>query len=281
MVINLTIKENLEYAIKKLKENDIEECSLKAKLLLSHVLIKPKEFLIINEEKNLSEAEQEKFNRLLEQMIDNVPLQYLVNKQEFYGIEFFINENVLIPQPDTEILVEEVINISNRENKKEILDMCTGSGAIAIALSKNIKNANIIATDISDKALEIAKKNDKENKVNFIKSDMFENLKNKKFDVIVSNPPYIKTDIIKTLSKEVQKEPMLALDGGKNGLNFYRIIINNADKHLNSNGYLCLEIGDDQKEEVVQLLKQKKYKEIYSKKDLSGNDRIVVAKNVK
>lgn len=281
MVINLTIKENLEYAIKKLKENDIEECSLKAKLLLSYVLIKPKEFLIINEEKNLSEAEQEKFNRLLEQMIDNVPLQYLVNKQEFYGIEFFINENVLIPQPDTEILVEEVINISNRENKKEILDMCTGSGAIAIALSKNIKNANIIATDISDKALEIAKKNDKENKINFIKSDMFENLKNKKFDVIVSNPPYIKTDIIKTLSKEVQKEPMLALDGGKDGLNFYRIIINNADKHLNSNGYLCLEIGDDQKEEVVQLLKQKKYKEIYSKKDLSGNDRIVVAKNVK
>lgn len=281
MVINLTIKENLEYAIKKLKENDIEECSLKAKLLLSYVLIKPKEFLIINQEKKLSEEEQEKFYRLLEQMIDNVPLQYLVNKQEFYGIEFFINENVLIPQPDTEILVEEVINISNRENKKEILDMCTGSGAIAIALSKNIKNANIIATDISDKALEIAKKNDKENKVNFIKSDMFENLKNKKFDVIVSNPPYIKTDIIKTLPKEVQKEPMLALDGGKDGLNFYRIIINNADKHLNSNGYLCLEIGDDQKEEVVQLLKQKKYKEIYSKKDLSGNDRIVVAKNVK
>lgn len=281
MVINLTIKENLEYAIKKLKENDIEECSLKAKLLLSYVLIKPKEFLIINQEKKLSEEEQEKFYRLLEQMIDNVPLQYLVNKQEFYGIEFFINENVLIPQPDTEILVEEVINISNRENKKEILDMCTGSGAIAIALSKNIKNANIIATDISDKALEIAKKNDKENKVNFIKSDMFENLKNKKFDVIVSNPPYIKTDIIKTLPKEVQKEPMLALDGGKDGLNFYRIIINNADKHLNSNGYLCLEIGDDQKEEIIQLLKQKKYKEIYSKKDLSGNDRIVVAKNVK
>ena len=244
-------------------------------------MIKPKEFLIINQEKKLSEEEQEKFYRLLEQMIDNVPLQYLVNKQEFYGIEFFINENVLIPQPDTEILVEEVINISNRENKKEILDMCTGSGAIAIALSKNIKNANIIATDISDKALEIAKKNDKENKVNFIKSDMFENLKNKKFDVIVSNPPYIKTDRIKTLSKEVQKEPMLALDGGKDGLNFYIIIINNADKHLNSNGYLCLEIGDDQKEEVVQLLKQKKYKEIYSKKDLSGNDRIVVAKNVK
>lgn len=281
MVINLTIKENLEYAIKKLKENDIEECSLKAKLLLSYVLIKPKEFLIINQEKKLSEEEQEKFYRLLEQMIDNVPLQYLVNKQEFYGIEFFINENVLIPQPDTEILVEEVINISNRENKKEILDMCTGSGAIAIALSKNIKNANIIATDISDKALEIAKKNDKENKINFIKSDMFENLKNKKFDVIVSNPPYIKTDIIKTLSKEVQKEPMLALDGGKDGLNFYRIIINNADKHLNSNGYLCLEIGDDQKEEVVQLLKQKKYKEIYSKKDLSGNDRIVVARTAK
>ena len=281
MVINLTIKENLEYAIKKLKENDIEECSLKAKLLLSYVLIKPKEFLIINQEKKLSEEEQEKFYRLLEQMIDNVPLQYLVNKQEFYGIEFFINENVLIPQPDTEILVEEVINISNRENKKEILDMCTGSGAIAIALSKNIKNANIIATDISDKALEIAKKNDKENKINFIKSDMFENLKNKKFDVIVSNPPYIKTDIIKTLSKEVQKEPMLALDGGKDGLNFYRIIINDADKHLNSNGYLCLEIGDDQKEEIIQLLKQKKYKEIYSKKDLSGNDRIVVAKNVK
>lgn len=274
----MTIKENLEYAVKKLKENNIEESNLKSKLLLSHILMKPKEYLVINEGKNLSMAEQEAFDRLLEKLLKNVPLQYLTNKQAFYGIEFFVNENVLIPQPDTEILVEEVIKIAKKENKYEILDLCTGSGAIAIALSENLENIIATATDVSDKALEIAKKNDKKHKVIFKQSDMFENLQNKKFDIIVSNPPYIKTDIIKTLDKEAQHEPTLALDGGQDGLEYYRIIINNAYKYLNNNGYLCLEIGDDQKEEVIKLLQKKKYKNIYSKKDLAGNDRIIICK---
>ena len=214
----------------------------------------------------------------MEKLLNNVPIQYLTNKQEFYGIEFYVDENVLIPQPDTEILVEEVIQIAKKENKKKILDLCTGSGAIAIALEKNIENANIMATDISEKALEVAKKNDKEQKIKFIKSDMFENLQNETFDIIVSNPPYIKEHFIKELPKEVQKEPIIALNGGVDGLEHYKIIINNAKKYLKNNGYLCLEIGEDQKEEVLQLLEKHNYTGIYSKTDLAGNDRIIIAK---
>lgn len=275
-MISLTIKENLTYAVKLLKDNQIEESVLKAKLLLSYVLKKPKEYLIINEKKELLIEEQKKFEDLLLKLSNNIPLQYLTNKQEFYGIEFFVNENVLIPQPDTEILVEEVIEISRKENLKEILDLCTGSGAIAVVLSENLKSATITASDISEKALEIAKINDKKHKVIFKQSDMFENLHNQKFDIIVSNPPYIKTDIIRDLNKEVQHEPKLALDGGQDGLNFYRIIINEASEYLNENGYLCLEIGDDQKTEIIKMLKDKNYKNIYSKKDFAGNDRVVI-----
>ena len=198
-------------------------------------------------------------------------------------MNFFVDENVLIPRQDTEILVEEVIKIANKNNSIKILDLCTGSGAIAVSLAKYIENSEITAVDISEKALGIAKRNAKinkvENKITFVKSDLFNNLANNKFDIIVSNPPYIKKQTIKTLEKQVQKEPLIALDGGEDGLDFYKKIIKNAYIFLKYNGYLCFEIGYDQKQEVIDLIvKEEKYINTYSKKDLYDNDRIVITK---
>ena len=161
-----------------------------------------------------------------------------------------------------------------------MLDICTGSGAIGVSIAKNVTNVNVTMSDISENALMIAKKNAKTNEVldkcKFIKSDMFQNIE-EKYDVIISNPPYIKSKIIKTLEKEVQNEPLIALDGGDDGLDFYKIIIQTSYKHLKKNGILALEIGYDQKEEVINLIKEnEKYMNIYSKKDLAGNDRIII-----
>ena len=200
------------------------------------------------------------------------------------GFEFYVDKNVLIPQPDTENLVEEIIYLSEKirkSDKKElrILDMCTGSGAIAISISKLIENSLVYASDISKKALKVAEENSSKNQANvlFFESDLFKKISELyKFDIIVSNPPYIETDTIKTLSEEVKNEPMLALDGGKDGLDFYRKISEDAKKYLNKDGFLAFEIGYNQKFAVENLLKENGYKNIYSRKDLSGNDRIVV-----
>ena len=193
------------------------------------------------------------------------------------GLDFFVDENVLIPQPDTEILVEEVLKISKLYNKKiNILDLCTGSGAIAVSLAKYIKDVNIIATDISENAIEIAEKNaiknNAENKIKFVVSDMFKNIENK-FDIIVSNPPYIETKEIEKLSKEVKNEPIIALDGGNDGIKYYKIIADNYNKFLNIGGYLLLEIGYNQGESVSKLFKNSEIK-----KDLSGNNRVILVK---
>lgn len=195
-------------------------------------------------------------------------------------LNFTVNKNVLIPRQDTEILVQEAIDLCKKNKCKTIFDLCTGSGAIAISISKAISNAEVYAGDISKDALEVAKYNNKNLNANvhFIETDMFKNI-NQKFDIIVSNPPYIKTKVINKLDKEVQKEPIIALDGGEDGLFFYKEIINNAYKYLKEDGYLCLEIGYDQREEVIDLIKKtNSYKDIYSKKDLAGLDRIIVCK---
>lgn len=267
-----------KYCIEKLKENNIDEYNLKTKLLICKTINKEKEYLIIHDKEELKDTEVLEIKANLNKIIEGEPIQYITGHQSFMGLDFFVNENVLIPQPDTEMLVEETINVS-KENYK-ILDLCTGSGAIATSLKYYLKNAEVMASDISEKALEVAKINADKNgmKIDFIKSNLFENI-NKKFNVIVSNPPYIKTEVIENLSKEVQKEPHLALDGGQDGLDFYRKIINEAYKYLENDGYLLLEIGYDQKVEVIRLIEENSnYQEIYSKKDLAGNDRIVVCK---
>ena len=199
------------------------------------------------------------------------------------GFKFYVDENVLIPQPDTETLVERAIGIikdvqPTTENI-DVLDMCTGSGAVAVSIAKLCKNTKICALDISDEALEIAKKNALANEVNvdFFKSDMFENIpKEVKFDLIVSNPPYIKENVISTLSKDVQNEPHIALSGGIDGLDFYRIIANNAYRYLKKHGKVIVEIGYDQAESVKNIFAQThQYDKIRCIKDLSGNDRVI------
>ena len=196
------------------------------------------------------------------------------------NLNFYVDENVLIPQPDTETLVLQAIKrIKQYENNNiKVLDLCTGSGAIAISLAKEFENKNVqvYASDISDKALEVAKKNSKKNDVhiNFINSNMFENI-DEKFDIIVSNPPYIETETIKKLSKDVQQEPHIALDGGFDGLEFYKIIASEYEKYLNDNGTLLLEIGYNQKQSVTELFINRNVECI---KDLAQNDRVIIVK---
>ena len=279
----MTIKQAITKGMIMLKSNNVESPKLKARLLLQYVLDKPRQYIIVYDNKEIDKQQQWQYFVNIEKLTKGIPLQHITHRQEFMKMDFFVDENVLIPRPDTEILVEEVIKIAQKYNSPRILDLCTGSGAIAISLKKFVPNADITAVDISEKALEIAQKNAEklEAKINFVKSNLFDKLDNKKFDIIVSNPPYIRKDEIKKLSEEVQKEPKIALDGGEDGLYFYKKIINEAFNFLADNGMIFLEIGFDQKEELEKLIKaDKRYKLVKTKKDLGDNDRIVVVKKV-
>lgn len=276
----MTIKETLNKGTFMLKNNNVETPKLKARLLLQFTLNKTREHLIIYDNENIPQDKEIIYFKYIDKLIQGIPLQYITNTQEFMKMSFFVNDNVLIPQPDTEILVEETIKIAKNIKKPTILDLCTGSGAIAVSLKKYLQDSIVYASDISPKALEVAKRNAKNNnvEVNFFESDLFENLPNIKFDIIVSNPPYIKTKIIEELDKQVKNEPYIALDGGADGLKFYKIIIENAYKYIKNEGKVFLEIGYDQKNELINLFKENNhYENIYSKKDLGGNDRIIVA----
>ena len=280
----MKIKEALKKANQILIQNNIDEVFLKSRILLAHILNVEKEYLIIHDDEVLLSLQENEFFEKVNKLCSGVPIQYLTNSQEFMGFNFYVDENVLIPQPDTEILVENVISIIKNLQKscqKEItvLDLCTGSGIVGVCLKKYLQNVNVLSSDISSNALEIAKKNaNLQNvKIDFIKSDLFENI-DEKFDVIVSNPPYIKTDKINELSKEVKNEPRLALDGGQDGLDFYRRIIKESKNFFRKTGYLALEIGYDQKEAVENLFKNFKYKEIKIFKDLSDIERVIIGK---
>lgn len=276
----MKIEELLRYGKEKLEKQKVEDASIISRILMQYVLKIDRNKLIINKNDNVDINKENEYKEYIEEIIKGKPVQYITNNQEFMRLNFYVDENVLIPQPDTEILVEEVIKSIDIKENIEILDMCTGSGCIGISLAKNIENTKVTLVDISKEAIEIAKKNaiqnGVENKVTFIQSDMFENVKGK-FDIIVSNPPYIKTDIIQTLDKQVQNEPHIALDGGEDGLDFYKILINEAHKYLKKDGKIFLEIGYDQKQEIESLAKQSKhYKKIETIKDLSQNDRVII-----
>ncbi|MBS5722057.1 MAG: peptide chain release factor N(5)-glutamine methyltransferase [Clostridium sp.] len=275
----MTIKQAITKGMIMLKSNNVESPKLKARLLLQYVLDKPRQYIIVYDNKEIDKQQQWQYFVNIEKLTKGIPLQHITHRQEFMKMDFFVDENVLIPRSDTEILVEEVIKIAQKYNSPRILDLCTGSGAIAISLKKFVPNADITAVDISEKALEIAQKNAEklEAKINFVKSDLFDKLDNKKFDIIVSNPPYIRKDEIKKLSEEVQKEPKIALDGGEDGLDFYRIIAEQAINYLKTGSFLCFEIGYNQKNDVIKIIEdEQNYKNTYCKKDLYGNDRIII-----
>lgn len=261
-----------------LKKENIQDSHMKASILLQYVLKQTKQELIINSEKIVEPSKVNEYNNYLQEIIKGTPIQYITKHQQFMALAFYVDENVLIPQPDTEVLVEEGIKVIKEQNM-EVLDLCTGSGAIAVSIAHYCKNSTVTATDISQEALEVARKNANLNNVNieFIESDLFDELTERSFDIILSNPPYIETDIINTLEKDVQAEPHLALDGGKDGLEFYKKILNEAHKYLKTNGYIMLEIGYNQGNAVINL-EHKNLKLITKQpiKDLAGNDRVLI-----
>ena len=276
----MKIRELINYGKNKLIENKIEDENIKTKVLLKYILNVDDSYLIIHNDENQDKKIEKKFINCINELIEGKPLQYITHHQEFMNLNFYVDENVLIPQPDTEVLVLQTINIIKQyENSNiKVLDLCTGSGAVAVSIAKVFKNqaVQVYASDISDKALEVAKKNAKKNDVhiNFINSNMFENI-NEKFDIIVSNPPYIETETISKLSKDVQQEPYIALDGGCDGLKFYKIIAIEYEKYLNDNGTLLLEIGYNQKQSVTELFRNRNVECI---KDLAQNDRVIIVK---
>ena len=279
----MTIKQAIVKGVTILKLEKISSPKLKARLLLQYVLKKPRQYLIVYDNQKLTELQEKEYLKYIELLKQGEPIEHITHQKEFMKLNFYVDENVLIPRQDTEVLVEEVIKIAKKINAKKILDLCTGSGAIAVSLAKYLENVQLTALDISGKALDIAISNAKNNhvqeKITFVESNLFEDLAQEKYDIIVSNPPYIKRKEIENLDMEVRREPKIALDGGEDGLDFYKKIIDKGYEYLKYGGYICLEIGYDQKEEVMKIIDDKKqYINTYCKKDLYDNDRVIVTK---
>ena len=240
-------------------------------------------YIHLNLHKELTKEQFDSFNKMIQDRLKGRPIAYIVNNREFMGLDFYVEEGVLIPRPDTEPLVEEVIELVKGKENLKIVDIGTGSGAITVSLAKYIKDCQVYSLDISDKALSIGLKNaisnEVEDKINFIKSNIFSGIEDKglELDVIVSNPPYIRRADIETLHTQVKDyEPYIALEGGEDGLNFYRDITRESVKYLKDKGILAFEVGHDQAEDVSEILKHNGYTNIYTKKDLQGIDRVVI-----
>ena len=277
----MTIRQAVNWGAEKLRDNNVDNAEYDSFELLSSINGMTRTFYFINGDNELSEKDFSLFKEYIEKRASHKPLQHILGKAYFYGYEFVVNENVLIPRQDTEILVSEVIKVA--KDGYDILDMCTGSGCIGITLAKKFPDSNVTGVDISDKALAVAWKNkcnlDADN-IDFIQSDLFAALgADRRYDIIVSNPPYIPTKVIEGLQDEVRlHDPMLALDGTEDGLMFYRRITDKSGDYLKMNGYLYYEIGAEQAADVSDIMKQAGFKDIVVVKDLAGLDRVVMGK---
>ena len=279
----MTIREILIKYMEKL--SDISDTTrLDTEILLQKALGNVDRLYIqLNLDKKLNNEELANFNKMMEDRLNGRPIAYIVNNREFMGLDFYVEEGVLIPRPDTEPLVEEVIELAGNRENLSIVDIGTGSGAISVSLAKYIKGCRIYSLDISDKALSIGKQNaisnGVEDKIDFIKSDIFTGIKDKglMLDIIVSNPPYIRKEDIKTLHTQVKDyEPYIALEGGEDGLDFYRAITEQSVNYLKKEGILAFEVGHDQAKDVSDIMRSHGYEKIYTKKDLQGIDRVVI-----
>lgn len=286
------VKNSIEYLLNDgmniLKERDYNNPFLDLQLILMHLLKKDKIYLYAHKDENVDEQIIKKYYEMINKRDSGYPLQYMLHSQEFMGLDFYVEEGVLIPRPDTETLVEKIINlVKNSEYKDKhinILDIGTGSGAIALSLAYYIKNASVTAIDISDTAVKVAninKKNLAIENAEIIKGDLFGNLntQDKKFHIIVSNPPYIEKEEIEKLQIEVAKyEPRLALDGGDSGFIYYERISNIVKDIIYDNGILSVEIGHNQAETVSNMFRNTNlFHKIEVDKDLYGNTRVVTA----
>lgn len=275
--IYLAVKEGME----ELK--NIETSLLESQLLLADTLNVERTYLLLNREEEIDDEKYKIFMEKISIRKTGMPLQYITGKQEFMGIMFKVCKGVLIPRCDTETLVEEVVKLAKGMKNPSIIEVGSGSGAISISLAKFIEGSNIYAFDIMEVPLKITKENAILNKVEkrikVIKSDMLSSAKDikERVDFIISNPPYIKTDVIPTLMKEVKEhEPIKALDGGEDGLYFYKNITRDSKRYLKEDGYLIYEIGHNQKEEVKNIMLSEGFKNIKVIKDLSGLDRVII-----
>lgn len=264
--------------------------SFDARALLSFVMGIPFRMVPLRLDGKVEKGQEKRFSELIDERLEGTPLQYITGEQEFMGLSFHVDERVLIPRLDTEILAEEALAVIAADSGQasacgspEVLDLCCGSGAIGLSIAALAPETKVTLTDISEDALEVAKLNARtlnvEDRVTLVQSDLFEKIQGG-FDLIVSNPPYVRSDIIPTLDTEVKDhEPMLALDGGADGLDIYKKIAEEAADHLNDNGCLMMEIGFDQAEVIKKLLEEDgRYTGIQIKKDLAGLDRVAVSK---
>lgn len=280
---NKNIGELLENGSKVLKDNDVDTYILDAQLLLGMVLGKDKIYLITNRDKEVSVKDEKEYLNLIEKRSKKMPIKYILGETEFMGIDLDVEEGVLIPRGDTEVLVEEVLSIINEEDSLDVCDLCSGSGAIGISLAILRKNIKVDEIDNYDMPEKVTKSNilkhALENRVKFIKSNLLSEVikQEKKYDIIVSNPPYIKASEIDNLMDDVKVyEPHIALDGGEDGLVFYRKIIKESKLALKDNGLLAFEIGHDQGESVRRLMDEEGFSNIRLVKDLAGLDRVLL-----
>ena len=277
----MTYREAIELGVDTLSKAQIDNPDLDAWYLLQMVCKIERSFYYLHEEEEITEEQQKEYEIALKKRTERVPLQYIIGEQEFMGLAFKVNSNVLIPRQDTETLVEEALKVC--KSGMQVLDLCTGSGCIIISLMRNAPGMTGTASDISKQALLVAKENGKNHEVDveWIRSDLFDNITGK-FDLIVSNPPYIPTAEISRLMPEVRDfEPFDALDGREDGLYFYREIIEQSQDYLNSEGYLFLEIGFDQGEAVSALMRENGFTDVEVVKDLAHLDRVVKGKGKK
>lgn len=261
--------------MQKLKEAEIGEAQLDARLLLEEICGTDHNTLLCHGDREVSEKEEEQYRKALEQRAVHVPLQHLLGYQDFMGLRFQVNEHVLIPRQDTEILVEEAMRYLH--DGMRILDLCTGSGCILLSLLHYSNDCEGTGVDISKEALQVAALNAEllGIKADFLKSDLYEKVTGK-FDLLVSNPPYIERKVIPTLMEEVREyDPYIALDGGEDGLDFYRRIIGGAQDYLKRGGQILMEIGSGQAQAVSELLREAGFKEIDVCRDFAGLDRVV------
>ena len=276
----MNILELLNSGARILKQNKIETHQLDSELVLSNLLKKQREKLLINQHEDVSKNIIKNFEKLIIRRAKREPMAYILNKKEFWSKDFFVDRNTLIPRPETELLCENVIKIFKNKNL-HILDMGTGTGCIVLSILSEIKGAKGIGVDISKKAVKVAEKNSIKlslnKRVKFLNKSL-EDIYGYKFDLIVSNPPYIKTSDIKNLSDDVKKfEPKIALDGGKDGLDVIKKVIYKSRTILKKKGLLALEIGFGQHYKVSQILKKHSFKEKLLVKDHKNNVRCILA----
>lgn len=300
--MSLLVKEMLTMGEKQLMDSDIADATCDCKILYCYMMDIPFSKIILEYQEVLQDRLCDKYFELIDRRSKGEPVQYIMGSQEFMGLEFIVNENVLIPRQDTETLVEDALEIINtgtlrgedmdvKRKEWDILDLCTGSGAIGVSLARIANKVNVTCSDISEGAIKVAKENAQKHgvakSVKFEQGDLFKpfskHFRKQKFDMIISNPPYIKSSVIPTLQKEVcEHEPLSALDGGESGLDFHERIVSGVGGHLRKGGVLLLEIGHDQGEAVSGLLSRNgDFTSIRVLKDLANRDRIVFAKKSK